>query len=155
MKDETTYLTKEKHEELVKELDNLVHVRRKEVAESLEYAKSLGDLSENAEYHEARDTQAAVEDRIARIEQILKTAVILSSHDTKHASVGSSVTLQREGDKDSRTYTLVSPEESDPASGKISIKSPLGIAVLGKTKGETFSFMTPSGKMEYIVQKIA
>ncbi len=68
----TEYLTKEKHGELKVELENLIHVRRKEVAEHLEYAKSLGDLSENAEYHEARDLQANIEDRIAKIEQILK-----------------------------------------------------------------------------------
>ena len=74
------YLTKEKFDEFTKELAQLKGTRRKEVAESLEYAKSLGDLSENAEYHEARDTQATVEDRIARLEDLLKNASIVSGN---------------------------------------------------------------------------
>jgi len=85
------YLTKEKYEELVMELDNLKKVKRKEVAESLEYAKSLGDLSENAEYQEAREWQANIEDRIAKLESILKTAEIVSNYHGDTAGIGSTV----------------------------------------------------------------
>ena len=112
------YLTKEKHKALTEELDFLITTRRKEVAEQLEYAKSLGDLSENAEYHEARDLQAAVEDRIIKLEAILKNAVIVSG---KHAidvvSVGSKVTIAKEGEEKEKGYTIVGAEESDIAFG--------------------------------------
>jgi transcription elongation factor GreA len=148
------YLTQEKYNELVKELDHLKRVRRREVAESLEYAKSLGDLSENAEYHEARDTQAMIEDRINHIESILKSAKIISSHTTDAVAIGSIVTIQKEGTKEDKVYTIVGAEESDIVSGKISVLSPLGQAVMGKKKGETFKFKAPSGEVSYKVISI-
>lgn len=152
---EKEYLTKEKQDELKKELETLVHVRRKEVAEQLEYAKSLGDLSENAEYHEARDMQGNIEDRIAKIEQILKTAVITpSSHDTSAVTVGSVVTLVKEKDASKKVYTIVGSEESDMAASKISMKSPLGMAVLGKRKSDSFTVNTPVGPTVYKVVDI-
>lgn len=144
------YLTKEKYQALQKELEILVKDKRKEVAEKLEYAKSLGDLSENAEYHEARDTQAAIEDRIKKIENILKNAVIVSEkHLTDVASIGSKVTVVKDGNKEEKIYTLVGAEEADLSAGKISIRSPLGEAVVGKKKGEKFNFNTPSGPVAY------
>ncbi|OHA89100.1 MAG: transcription elongation factor GreA [Candidatus Zambryskibacteria bacterium RIFCSPHIGHO2_01_FULL_43_27] len=154
MNEETSYLTKEKFEELKKELDYLRTIKRKEVAENLEYAKGLGDLSENAEYHEARDTQAAVEDRIARIEMMLKSASIVSAHGTDVVSIGSEVTVEKAKGGEKQTFTLVGSEEADMSTGKISMKSPFGVAIMGKKKGETFSFTTPSGKMEYKVTTI-
>ena len=109
MNEETSYLTKEKFEELKKELDYLRTIKRKEVAENLEYAKGLGDLSENAEYHEARDTQAAVEDRIARIEMMLKSASIVSAHGTDVVSIGSEVTVEKQKAARSRPLHLWVP----------------------------------------------
>jgi len=150
--DTPEYLTQEKYIELKKELDLLVHTRRKEVAEQLEYAKSLGDLSENAEYHEARDAQANIEDRIAKIEQILKTALIMNTkQNTGVVSMGSVVTLEKEKDGTQKVYTLVGSEESDLSAGKISIKSPLGLAMVGKAKKESFNVKTPTGTMTYKV----
>lgn len=152
---EGEYLTQEKYDEFVKELEYLKHTRRKEVAEDLEYAKSLGDLSENAEYHEARDTQANIEDRITHIESILKSAKIVSTAQGKgEVSIGSVVVVQKEKNGDPRTYTIVGSEESDSTVGKISIKSPLGRAILGKKKKESFSFSTPTGKVTYVVVDI-
>jgi transcription elongation factor GreA len=149
------YLTQEKFDEFQKELEYLKHVRRKEVAENLEYAKSLGDLSENAEYHEARDTQANIEDRILKIESILKQAIIVpSSHDTTSVTVGSVVTVEKQGSGDKKTYTLVGSEEADMNTGKISIKSPLGAALMGKKRKEIFTFKTPGGSVTYIVSDI-
>lgn len=148
------YLTKEKYDELVTELDYLKKTRRKEVAESLEYAKSLGDLSENAEYHEARDLQATTEDRINHLESVLKSAKIISSHDTNTVTVGSEVKLQKEGAKDNHIYTIVGAEEANISDGKISVTSPLGSAALGKKKGESFNFQTPSGTVAYKVIEI-
>jgi len=154
MTDEHEYLTKEKYEAFEGELHTLKTVRRKEVAENLEYAKGLGDLSENAEYHEARDMQASTEDRIAKLEMILKSATIVSSHDTTSVSIGSVLTVHKEGEKDKKILTIVGSEESDNSQGKISVKSPFGVAALGKKKGESFSFATPSGTMTYKITDI-
>ncbi len=145
------YLTQEKYNELKVELEQLVHVKRKEIAEQLEYAKSLGDLSENAEYHEARDEQANIEDRIAKIEGILKSAIIMPSvHDTSAVNIGSTVTVQKEG-SDSKTYIVVGSEESDMAAGKLSVKSPLGKALIGKKKKDSLTVQAPSGAINYRV----
>lgn len=151
MSDTSEYLTKEKFEELKIELDELKTVRRKKVAEDLEYAKSLGDLSENAEYHEARENQANVEDRIARLEQMLKSAVIMDDHHTDVVGIGSMVHIQKEKEKSSHTYKIVGSEEADLSAGKLSIHSPLGEAMLGKKKGDMFSVTTPKGIVHYKV----
>ena len=144
---EHEYLTKEKFDEFTKELAQLKGVRRKEVAESLEYAKSLGDLSENAEYHEARDIQATIEDRIAKLEELLKTASIVSGNHTGVVNVGSVVTVEKDGKK--FVYSIVGSEEADVALNKISIKSPFGQAIIGKKKGEDFSYKAPNGELAY------
>jgi len=147
--DNHEYLTQEKFDTLSKELEYLKHEKRTEIARSLEYAKSLGDLSENAEYHEARDSQAAVEDRINYLEVILRNATIVSTHNTDAVAIGTVVTVERTNDKSKRIFTFVGSEETDAALGKISIKSPLGLAALGKKKGEPFSFSTPAGTVTY------
>ena len=150
------FLTKEKYEELKAELDHLKTVRRKEVAESLEYARSLGDISENAEYQEARDMQAAIEERIQYLEQVIKEAKIVA-HTKKGSAVGlgSEVTIKKEKDKESRTYTIVGSEEANIHEHKLSYLSPLGEALMGKIKGDEFVFDTPGGKQKYKVLKIA
>jgi len=138
------YLSKEKHTELEEELEFLTHVRRKEIAESLEAAKALGDLSENAEYHSAREAQAGVEERISVLEEILKTAVIVGNkHKTDAVGIGSIVTVKRS--KDTKTFTIVGSEEADVALGKISNKSPLGESLMGRKKDEKFTCTTPRG----------
>ncbi|HZS42939.1 MAG TPA: transcription elongation factor GreA [Candidatus Paceibacterota bacterium] len=149
--DQKEYLTKEKYDELSQELDHLKKVRRKEVADNLEFAKSLGDLSENAEYHEARIMQAEIEERISKLENILKSAEIVSPHHSTIVDVGSTVIVQKEGEKAKHTYKLVGSEEADTATGKISFRSPLGQAMSGKKKGDSFSFNTPKGQVSYKV----
>ena len=146
---EREYLTKEKFKELQKELVYLNTVKRKEIADALEYAKSLGDLSENQEYQEARDSQAVLEDRISRLEQILKSAAIVSAQSTNVVSVGSVITVEKESDNSKKSYTIVGSEEADAAKGLISTRSPLGSGAMGKAKGDSFSFKTPSGMMSY------
>src|SRR3989344_726781 len=141
------YLTKEKFEDLERELTNLKTLKRKEVAEALEYAKSLGDLSENQEYQEARDAQAILEDRINHVENVLKFAQIVSGQSSSTVAIGSAITVEKEADKARRAFTLVGSEEADATKGKISIHSPLGLAAIGKTKGDKFSFNTPGGMM--------
>lgn len=149
------FLTPEKFEELKAELENLKTVRRKEIAESLEYARSLGDLSENAEYQEARDMQAAIEERIQHLEGVIKEAKIVAH--TKKGDVvglGSEVTIQKAGEKESRTYTIVGSEEANIHEHKLSYLSPLGEALMGKTKGDEFAFNTPSGKQTYKINAV-
>lgn len=155
MNDTQAYLTPEKFEELKKELDHLKTVRRKEVAESLEYARSLGDLSENAEYQEARDMQAAIEERIGHLEKVIKEAKIVA-HDKRGdvVGLGSIVTIQKEKEKDKRTYTIVGSEEANIHERKLSYLSPLGEALMGKSKGDEFNFETPAGKQKYKLLKV-
>ncbi len=154
MTDQKEYLSKERYGELVKELDHLKKVKRKEVAEDLEYAKALGDLSENAEYHEARDNQAAVEDRINRLEAIIGHAEIVELHHTEAVGIGSTVTVQQEGAKGAHKFQVVGSEEANIGLGKISLHSPIGEAMAGKRKGEAFSFLSPKGKMTYKIVDI-
>lgn len=152
--EEKEYLTKEKFKALSEELDYLKKTKRREVAEQLEYAKSLGDLSENAEYHEARDMQGVVEDRIQKLEAVLKSAVIVSSHSSETVVVGSEVSVTKNEDKNEKIYTIVGGEESDLATGKISVHSPFGEAIMGKKKGQSFSYNAPSGPITYKIIEI-
>jgi len=147
------YLTKQKYDELVLELKELKNNKRKEVAEALDYARGLGDLSENAEYHEARAQQADVEERISKLESILKNSTVVEDRHGEHAMIGSTVTVEKSDGK-RRTFMIVGSTESDMASGKISNQSPIGAAVLGKKKGEEFHFNSPSGVMKYKVIEV-
>jgi transcription elongation factor GreA len=149
------YLTKDKYEELKKELDQARSVGRKEVAEELEYSKQLGDLSENAEYHSARERQALLEERIAKLDALLKAAEIVDAHHTDVINIGSTVELQREGKKETMTYTIVGSEEADTINHKLSIMSPIGTAMKGKKKGDTIVVQAPAGPIKYKVVKIA
>jgi transcription elongation factor GreA len=151
------YLTPEKASELRKELDTLKMQRRKEVAEQLEYAKKLGDLSENAEYHQAREEQAEVEDRIVRLENLLKNAIIneLGGSASGLVTIGSTVRLSKAGDTTkSYVYTLVGSEEADMAQGKISNLSPIGSAILGHKEGDSVKVSTPKGTVSYKIEVI-
>ncbi len=147
------YLSKEKHEELQQELIRLKTVERKEVALHLEDAKALGDLSENAEYHEAREQQADIEDRIAQIEDMLKNAVIISQHHSSTVEVGSSLIVKKEGGKD-MDCMIVGTEEANSIDGKISHQSPLGTALMGHKAGEMVVVNTPKGPVNYTIVKI-
>lgn len=151
-----SFLTQEKFEELKKELEHLKTVRRKEVAESLEYARSLGDISENAEYQEARDMQAAIEERIQYLEKVIKEAKIVAN--TKKGDViglGTVVTIQKKDEKEKHEYTIVGTDEANIHEHKLSYLSPLGEALMGKTKGDSFTFETPAGKQTYKILKVA
>lgn len=147
--DQTNYLSKEKFNELTKELEHLKTVRRREIAEQLEYARSLGDLSENAEYEEARNLQAATEDRIRTIESELSRARIIEHNKGSTVSLGSVVTIQKQGEKEEHIYEIVGSAEANMQERKISHLSPMGSALMGKKKGELFSFDTPKGTQKY------
>ncbi len=151
MNDTSEYLSQEKYDELKKELQYLTTVRRKEIAESLDYARSLGDLSENAEYAEARELQVATEERIRKLEGILASAKILTKNKSESVSMGSKVTIKKQNDKETHTYLIVGSEETNMLERKISHLSPLGEALMGKKKGDMFCFETPAGKQKYTV----
>lgn len=153
--DTTKYLTKEKFKELEKELVELKTVKRKEVATSLEYARSLGDLSENAEYQEAREIQATVEDRIATIENTLKTAEIVHEMHGDHVTIGSVVTVEKQGAKGTSKFTIVGSDEVNTLEGKISNLSPLGSLLISKKRGDTVSVKTPKGSVSYKIVAVS
>ena len=149
-------VSQEKFDEMVRELEHLKTVRRTEIAKNLEYARSLGDLSENAEYQEARDLQAATEERIKKLEELVKNTTIITDGKKKNeVSFNSKVTIQREGSTEMHEYTIVGSEEADMRVKKLSHMSPLGAALMGKKKGDTFTFETPTGKQTYTIEKVA
>lgn len=155
MTNSPSYLSPEKKKELALELEELKTVRRKEIAEALEFAKSLGDLSENAEYHEARESQATLEERISKIEDLLKNAVIVSGSHGSVIDVGSTVTLKNNTTGHSETWHIVGSEEVNVLDQKISNESPLGQVLVGREKGVSVTLETPRGSVEYKIIEVA
>lgn len=151
---EKHYLSQEKYDELVSELSDLKTTKRKEIADRLEFAKSLGDLAENAEYHAAREEQADVEDRISQLESTLKSCEIITGHHGNVVEIGTRVVVKKTGEKTESELLIVGPEEVDPAQGKISYLSPLGSKLLGNKSGAKVSVLTPKGPMAYEIVKI-
>jgi transcription elongation factor GreA len=151
---EKNYLTSQKRDELISELSGLKSVKRKEIAERLEFAKSLGDLAENAEYHSAREEQADTEDRITQLEAILKDYEIITGHHSGVVEIGSKVVVKKVGEKTESELLIVGPEEVDPSLGKISYLSPLGSKLMGHKSGAKISVTTPKGSIFYLVVKI-
>ncbi|MEI6580608.1 MAG: transcription elongation factor GreA [bacterium] len=149
MKQGGDYITEEKKKALEIELKDLKGPKRKEILAALEYAKSLGDLSENAEYHQTREDQGKLEERIKRIEQILQSSQVVAGGGGEEIEVGSKVVVKKDGTKEEKTYQIVGSEEADMALGKISNRSPFGAALFGRKKGETISFQTPKGEVNY------
>lgn len=149
--DEINYITKEKKSCFEEELNYLRTIKRKEILESLEAARALGDLSENAEYHQSREDQGKTEDRINQIENILKSAVIINTkkHSGNKIEIGTTAVVKKEGSKDEISYCIVGGEEADMSLNKISYKSPLGEALFGKKKGDIVSIKTPKGLVKY------
>lgn len=153
---EQVLLTKEGLAQLKKELEHLKTEKRKEVAQRLKEAIAYGDLSENSEYEEAKNEQAFVEGRIIELESKIKNAKIISEKHAASAQVGSTVVLQNMGSTKSEkeTYTIVGSTEADPLDHKISNESPVGEALLGKTKGDTISVKVPAGTVKYKVVEL-
>lgn len=146
-------ISKEGYEKLKKELDERLNVKRLEIAARIETAKELGDLSENAEYAEAKDEQAFNDGRIAELAALLKNVTIVESNGGKNkVSMGSTVVVKSGGVV--KKYTIVSFNEANPGEGKISNESPLGVAFIGKKKGDRVKVNTPRGEMEYEIVEI-
>ena len=141
-------ISQEGYDKLQEELNFLSTTKRREIAERIERAKDLGDLSENAEYSEAKDAQALNDGRIAEITAVLKNVVVVAvAHSSKEITMGSHITVEGRGQV--RDYVIVSFNEASPLDGKISNESPLGVAFLGKKKGDQVIVETPKGEVEY------
>lgn len=152
--EEINYITEEKKQALMAELKLLKTVKRKEILESLEAAKALGDLSENAEYHQAREDQGKTEDRIHQIEYMLQSSVVVKKHHSLKIEIGTTAVVKKEGLKETINYQIVGAEEADMVHKKISNKSPLGEALFGKKKGDVVSIKTPKGLVKYTLVDI-
>ncbi|MFM7088207.1 MAG: transcription elongation factor GreA [Candidatus Paceibacterota bacterium] len=150
------YITEEKKKELEAELALLSGQRRKEILEVLSYAKSLGDLKENAEYHQAREDQGKNEERIKTIEHILKHSEVVSGDVAQTDTVGinATVTVRKQSDGKEMVFVIVGSEESDMTVGKVSNRSPLGGALFGKKPGDIATVETPKGTVHYEILKI-
>lgn len=146
-------LTPEGLEKLNTELKTLINDKRKEVIERIREAAAHGDLSENADYAQAREEQSFIEGRIAEIEDIIKNAEIITTNSHHHhVSIGSTVTVKVNGTE--KKYTIVGGSEANPKEGKISNESLVGRSVLGKKVGDKFSVAAPAGEMQYEISGI-
>lgn len=152
---EVTYLTAEGKEELERELNNLVKVRRPELAVKLAEAVSQGDLKENADYHDAKEQQAFIEGRIKYLENILRSAVLIQNQAARDTvGLGARVVIVEEGYDEDETYVIVGAAEANPAERKISNESPVGKALLGHKKGERVVVKTPAGDVTFRIKSI-
>lgn len=143
---ELIVMTQKNYDDLKKELDYLVKVKRPEIIERIAEARSHGDLSENAEYDAAREEQRSNEGKIAEIEYKLKNADVRKENtDTSYVHLGSVVTVYDEDSEEEQTYTITSVTEVDVMAGKVSVESPVGMALLRKKVGETATVSCPDG----------
>jgi len=155
--EDVEYMSEEGYRKLQTELETLKTKERIHIAERLEYAKSLGDLSENAEFDAAKEEQMLNEMRIREVEDLLSRATIVSkTSSTSAVGIGSNILVSAGTKKDSERYTIVgSSQEADPSLGLISHESPLGRAFIGRKKGEAVKVTTPKGESEYVILEIA
>ena len=153
---EELLVTQEGYDRIVAEHDELVSVKRAEVAERIKEAISYGDISENAEYDSAKNEQAELEERIHELEEMLRKAKIVSEEEMKgdKVNIGLKVTVKDIDTGDKEVFSIVGATESDPFSGKISTESPVGKALIGKKKGETVAVEIPDGIINYKIMKI-
>ncbi len=153
MNNKPAYLSKEGLEQIRQELDELVNVRRAEIAARIHEAKEHGDITENAEYEDAKNEQAFVEGRIQALSALVKNAVVIEeNHNSTHVQIGSTVTIQSKDGKES--FMIVGSAEASPAEGRISNESPVGRALLGHKKGEEVTVSVPAGDSKYKILSI-
>ena len=154
MNDET-FVTQAGFEKLKDELNSLKNTKRKEVANRIQAAKEFGDLSENAEYADAKDQQAFIEGRIVELEEMMKNITIIKEHQKGDGvTIGNSIKIKDE--KGSiREYEIVGSQEADPVGGKISNESPLGKSFLGRKIGEIVEVSLPVGIVKYEIIEIS
>ncbi len=147
-------MTQEGLERLKTELEKLKKSERPKVVKRMAEARELGDLSENADYHDAREQLAFIEGRIQELEAQIKNAKVVSHRASADGAIqmGSRVTVSLKGQ--SKTYEIVGVNEGDPVAGKVSAESPVGMALMGHKKGETVTVNTPVGQVEYVIKNV-
>ena len=153
MNNKTQYISEEGLVKLRAELEELVNVRRQEIAQRIHDAKEHGDLAENAEYEDAKNEQAFVEGQIQRLEALIKNATIIEGHGTDHVQIGS--TVEVDGTDGKEVFTIVGSTEASPRDGRISNESPVGRALLGKHKGDSVVVHVPAGDFSYKILAIS
>ena len=157
MDEKEIFLTAEGLKKLEIELEDLKTVKIKEIAEKIKIARDFGDLSENSEYDEAKLEQAQMEEKIAKIENMIVNAKIIDDvqTDTNTVGVGATVKLLQKSTNRQMIYTIVGSAESNPLEGKISNESPVGKAILGKKKKSTVQVQLPNGNVvDYVIEDI-
>lgn len=147
-------LTPEGKEELERELDMLVTEKRPSLAVKLKEAVSMGDLKENADYHDTREQMALLDGRVQHIDHILKHSVLIEKSGSDFVGLGATVTIREVGTKDDEKYKIVGVAEANPGEGRISEKSPIGAALLKRKVKDQVNVETPSGRMTFEIRKI-
>ncbi len=150
----TVYLTEEGLNELKKELDELINVRRPENIQAIKEARSLGDLSENAEYDAARNEQAQIEGRIKQLEKMLENVSIITDVSTDKVSIGNTVSIKYVDDDEEDEYKIVGSQEADPFESKISNESPIAQALFNHQVGDIVTVESPNGNYEVEIVEI-
>jgi transcription elongation factor GreA len=151
-----TYLTAEGIKKLQDELEYLISVRRPEIARQIADAKADGDVSENAGYDEAKNAQAFAEGRIMTIKGLLSSAVLIQENGSKETiDLGSKVTIRDRSYGGEETYTIVGSTEVDPPNGRISLRSPIGRALMGHRVGDIIEVQAPAGKVQFQILSIS
>jgi len=152
---DSEYFSEEGLVKLKVELEDLKTKKRREIADRLEYAKSLGDLSENSEYQEAKEAQLLNESKVAELEDMLRRAVIVQKSLSKNTvEIGSKIVVEMVEKPGEMTFSIVGYKEASPVDNKISNESPLGSSLLGHKKGEIVKVQTPKGIVEYKIVDI-
>lgn len=149
-----THLSPEAYERLTQELEHLTTEGRVEAARAIEAARALGDLSENGDYHAAKDSQGKMESRIRQIQAMLASAVIVEGSAGGVVTPGSFVSLRYEGDDEVERYLIGSIEERHPEAAVISPGSPLGQALIGRNRGDTVEYEAPGGSLKVEIVEI-
>jgi transcription elongation factor GreA len=150
----TTYISRDGLDKLRAELEEMVGTRRPEIAQRIHDAKEHGDLSENAEYEDAKNEQAFVEGRIQTLESMIKNATLIDENtSTDHVQIGSTVHVK--GEDGAETFMIVGSAEAKPGEGRISNESPVGRALLGRKKGEKVVVKVPAGDFAYTIVEIS
>lgn len=154
---EEIVLTQEGYDKIVAEHDELVSVKRAEVAERIKEAISYGDISENAEYDAAKNEQAELENRISYLENMMRKAKVVQDEDVKGDTVGIGlkVKVKNTDTKESEEFSIVGATESDPFSGRITSESAVGKALMGHKKGDVVQVEVPDGIVNYKIEKIS
>lgn len=155
MNDKEIVLTRDGLKKLEDELDELKTVHRREVNERIRQAKEFGDISENAEYEDAKQEQAFVEGRVLKLEAMIRNARVIDASDyvADEVHLGATIRVKDSAGK-SHEFTIVGSAEADPKNARLSNESPVGRALMGRKKGETVEVTTPRGQMKYKIESI-